>query len=298
MPAKITRANLAIARAALRGTTRKVTREVRATPQDAWGRVYVVWLDRNNMQPKGLWERQFSENLPIPEKYLRIPEGQPWLVETDLQAWYRDTIRAHEEWEAREMEARRMFYGQQAYSMEPTLESIRHAGEKPIPPELIALASMGDPWCLGFQREPTPAVLAVVEGEPELHERWVLGRVKAASRGSRRDNVMKLPRRVLELVQGRRVEAVARGPQSTAATADDIRATTARASGDDAPAAASAGTSPATPPKPAPLPMPPARGGSRRTAPASVPPVPPEERSEGAEGAEGSAPDPLDPELE
>jgi hypothetical protein len=136
-------------------------------PRTGQNRLYVVWLDRNNMEPTGQIERAFTAPLEcfIPDSYMSFPADKPWRVDLDLDGYARYLKKALMEWELRYKEIR-----DTRPKGEDDARIMELAGPKPQDWRLIVLMSRGDPWCLGFQNERTPAVESIIGKAPTARD--------------------------------------------------------------------------------------------------------------------------------
>jgi hypothetical protein len=162
-----------------------------------------VHLDRNNLHPTGQFERDFVEGFPVPDRYLSIPEGEPWRVHIDFQRWALDLQLAADDYQRRLQSTMQQLYGADAVDRVPTKEAIKRAGSKPEPVELVLLFAHGDRWCLGLQTEPTAAVKAVLK-DADQYRRYVLK--KRPVRGVKgtvdvRENGLALPQKLQRLLE-------------------------------------------------------------------------------------------------
>ncbi len=159
MPPEITRERLNFS------MTRKVKWRYLSKKFDRFRREYIVWLDRNNSEPTGQVERHFSAPVVIPDEFLEFPVDKPWRVDLDLMAYARYLKSALQEWQVRYEEIR----GSLAKNV-PDEKALKLAGEKPQDWRLVILMDRGDPWCLGFQDERTPAVVKIIGPAPTKAE--------------------------------------------------------------------------------------------------------------------------------
>ena len=172
MPPQITRERLSFA------MNRKVKWRILSKRVDKFGRRYIVWLDRNNLEPTGQIERMFSPPIDnqgnvvdVPDTYangrrgLSFPDDKPWRVELDLDGYARYLKQALHEWELRYKEIRGKLSKDQ-----PDERALELNGPKPLDWRLIVLMSRGDPWCLGNTTRRTPAVEAIIGKAPTARE--------------------------------------------------------------------------------------------------------------------------------
>lgn len=141
--------------------SRKVKWRTIAKKIDRFGREYITWLDRNNLEPTGLIERHFTAPVDIPDKYLRFPEAKGWRVDLLLEDYARYLKTALQEWEFRYQDIRGKLQKD-----EPEEKALKIVGPKPQDWRLIVLLSRGDKWCVGSQAERTPAVVEILGPAP------------------------------------------------------------------------------------------------------------------------------------
>jgi|ERR1035437_5702698 hypothetical protein len=130
-------------------------------PRTGLNRLWIVWLDRNNMEPTGQLERTFSAPIDVPDSFVSFPVDKPWRIELDLDGYARYLKRALIEWELRYKEIR-----DSRPKSEPDERVLQLAGPKPQDWRLVVLMSRGDPWCLGFTQKRTPAVEKLIGPAP------------------------------------------------------------------------------------------------------------------------------------
>jgi hypothetical protein len=146
-------------------------RYIKVIVLDQHKRKYVVHIDKESEAPVGLISRMFSapDELATPYKYYRYDfENNPKELFIDYAQWARDEQTNAAETDVRLFEAHRRLKP----GSDPTEDGISPAarqivlGIDGIHPKqrayLIALAARNDAWCLGFQRNRTPAVEAVI----------------------------------------------------------------------------------------------------------------------------------------
>lgn len=160
---QITRASL---RTAMGSKPRK--RRSRRLLKDVFKRQYTVWVDLTgeDEHPTGLIDRNYTAPVNIPDRYLTIDADRPWRMVVDFVAWVRDLKQARAQWETIVKFWMKKLYGAKGVGVTPTQEALELAGEPPMDFRLAQLTAAGDPWCLGFTSERTPAVRAVIgEGD-------------------------------------------------------------------------------------------------------------------------------------
>lgn len=146
-------------------------RSFRTLPHDVFGREYTVWIDKDSEAPVGLIERNFTEPklCVVPQKFLTVPPQQSWRLVVDFSGYIDVLATAYAEWHANAKEWMTKLYrelgAQRAEAGDFSLDALELAGPRPQPWQLIELARRGDPWCLGFTEERTPAVVSLI-GEP------------------------------------------------------------------------------------------------------------------------------------
>lgn len=155
MAAEVTREKLNFAMA------RKVVWRIPSEKQDRFGRTYIIWLDRNNLQPVGQIERAFSAPIDIPDEYFEFPAKKPWRLELKLEDYARYLKGKLQEWEQIYKAIR-----DKRPKQEDDKVALELAGPKPQDWRLIVLMMRGDPWCLGFTDQRTPAVVAIIGPAP------------------------------------------------------------------------------------------------------------------------------------
>lgn len=172
---EITRDNLRLSQ------SRKVKWRQITKRKDVFGRLYVIWVDRNNLEPTGQVERYFTtpHQTVIPDEFLKFPQEEPWKVETDFEGYARLLKRELVVWHQAVRGHMKRLYGalgiKDADQSAPTAEALAAAGPPPQDWRLIVLAGRGDPWCLGLQRKRTKAVEAIIGKEEIVEETDVPG---------------------------------------------------------------------------------------------------------------------------
>lgn len=168
MPPEITRDNLRLSQ------SRKVKWRQLTKRKDVFGRLYVIWVDRNNLEPTGQIERYFTAPVVIPDEFLRFPAERPWEVSVDFEGYARLLKRELVAWNQSVKAHMKRLYGalglKDMEASAPTAEALTAAGPPPQDWRLVVLAGRGDPWCLGFQRKRTKAVEAILGKEDEREE--------------------------------------------------------------------------------------------------------------------------------
>lgn len=168
MPPEITRERLNFS------MNRRVKWRTLSKKMDKFGRPYIVWLDRNNLEPTGQVERAFNVNadnegraVDVPDLYgqgtrgISFPADYPWRVQLDLEGYARFLKRSLAEWELRYKDIR-----DTRPKGEPEERALQMVGPKPQDWRLIVLMSRGDPWCLGKTSRRTAAVEALIGKAP------------------------------------------------------------------------------------------------------------------------------------
>lgn len=161
MPPEITRERLSYS------SKRKVKWRILTKRKDSFGRQYIVWVDRNELEPTGQIERYFSTPLQtvVPDEYLKFPEDKPWKVEVQWERYALYLKNALREWQAIVRWHMKKLYGAKGVSAEPTPEAIEAAGPPPQDWRLIVLAMRGDPYLLGLTKKMTPAAQKLLPDE-------------------------------------------------------------------------------------------------------------------------------------
>jgi hypothetical protein len=162
MPPEITRERLNFS------MNRKVKWRILTKRKDSFGRQYIVWVDRNNLEPTGQIERYFTVPIQayVPDEYLKFPEEKPWKVEVLWERYALYLKAALREWQAIVKFHMKKLYGAKGVGAEPTAEAIEAAGPPPQDWRIIVLASRGDPYFLGLTKTLTPAARKLLPDEP------------------------------------------------------------------------------------------------------------------------------------
>lgn len=162
MPPEITRERLNFS------MNRKVKWRILTKRKDSFGRQYIVWVDRNNLEPTGQIERHFTvpREAYVPDEFLKFPEEKPWKVEVQWERYALYLKAALREWQAIVKFHMKKLYGAKGVGGEPTAEAIEAAGPPPQDWRIIVLAMRGDPYLLGLTQKMTPAARKLLPEEP------------------------------------------------------------------------------------------------------------------------------------
>jgi hypothetical protein len=162
MPPEITRERLNFS------MQRKVKWRILTKRKDSFGRQYIVWVDRNNLEPTGQIERHFTTPIQayVPDEFLKFPEEKPWKVEVQWERYALYLKAALREWQAIVKFHMKKLYGAKGVGVTPTAEAIEAAGPPPQDWRIIVLASRGDPYFLGLTKTLTPAARKLLPDEP------------------------------------------------------------------------------------------------------------------------------------
>lgn len=162
MPPEITRERLNFS------MNRKVKWRILTKRKDSFGRQYIVWVDRNNLEPTGQIERHFSTPIQahVPDEFLKFPEEKPWKVEVQWERYALYLKQALREWQAIVKFHMKKLYGAKGVGATPTAEAMDAAGPPPQDWRILVLASRGDPYFLGFTKTLTPAARKLLPDEP------------------------------------------------------------------------------------------------------------------------------------
>lgn len=161
MPPEITRERLNFS------MNRKVKWRILTKRKDSFGRQYIVWVDRNNLEPTGQIERHFSVPIEayVPDEWLKFPEEKPWKVEVLWERYALYLKNALREWQATVKFHMKKLYGAKGVGATPTAEAIEAAGPPPQDWRILVLAARGDPYLLGLTDKMTPAAKKVLPEE-------------------------------------------------------------------------------------------------------------------------------------
>lgn len=162
MPPEITRERLNFS------MQRKVKWRILTKRKDSFGRQYIVWVDRNNLEPTGQIERHFTvpQAAYVPDEFLKFPEEKPWKVEVQWERYALYLKNALREWQAIVRFHMKKLYGAKGVGANPTPEAIEAAGPPPQDWRIVVLAMRGDPYFLGLTKTLTPAARKLLPDEP------------------------------------------------------------------------------------------------------------------------------------